>query len=112
MLWLQLREFIGKGHCNSYVYTHSIFLGLMTKHHLVQIEPVAINAMFCVRESLSAGRRKSDAPARTTPHFMTGALQKVTHCQWLLYSKSWLVWTERSGGALCNVVNHTRNEQS
>jgi hypothetical protein len=27
-----------------------------------------------VMESFSAGRRKSDAPARTTPHFMTGAL--------------------------------------
>ena len=52
-----------------------MFLGLMTKHHLVQIEPVAINAKFCVRESLSAGRTKSDAPARTTPHFITGALK-------------------------------------
>ena len=54
--------------------THSIFLGRMTKHHLVQIEPVAIKAKFCVRESLSAGRTKSDAPEITTPHFMTGAL--------------------------------------
>ena len=33
-----------------------------------------MRAAFCVRESLSAGRRKSDAPARTTPHFITGAL--------------------------------------
>jgi hypothetical protein len=47
----------------------------MTKHHLDQIDPVAISARFCVRESLSAGRTKSDAPVRTTPHFMTGALQ-------------------------------------
>jgi hypothetical protein len=54
--------------------THSMFCGLMTKHHLVQIEPVAIRARFWVMESLSAGRTKSDAPARTTPHFMTGAL--------------------------------------
>lgn len=46
----------------------------MTKHHLVQMEPVAIRAMFCVRESLSAGRKKSAAPASTTPHFITGAL--------------------------------------
>lgn len=46
----------------------------MTKHHLVQIDPVAIKAAFCVKESFSAGRKKSAAPARTTPHFMTGAL--------------------------------------
>jgi hypothetical protein len=59
---------------NFSVNTHSIFFGLMTKHHLIQIEPVAIKAMFCVMESFSAGRTKSDAPAMTTPHFMTGAL--------------------------------------
>jgi hypothetical protein len=59
---------------NREVITHSIFFGLMTKHHLIQIEPVAIKAMFCVIESFSAGRTKSDAPAMTTPHFMTGAL--------------------------------------
>lgn len=46
------------------------------KHHLVQMEPVAMRARFCVRDSFSAGRRKSDAPARTTPHFMMGALYK------------------------------------
>jgi len=54
-----------------------MFLGRITKHHLVQIDPVAMSAAFCVRESFSAGRRKSEAPARTTPHFMTGA-QKCT----------------------------------
>ena len=51
-----------------------MFLGRMTKHHLVQMDPVARRAAFCVRESFSAGRRKSEAPARTTPHFITGAL--------------------------------------
>lgn len=48
----------------------------MTKHHLVQIEPVAIKARFCCRDSFSAGRRKSAAPASTTPHFITGALHR------------------------------------
>jgi hypothetical protein len=62
------------GFRNFSVNTHSIFFGLMTKHHLIQIEPVAIRARFCVMESFSAGRTKSDAPAMTTPHFMTGAL--------------------------------------
>jgi|SRR5271154_201753 len=54
--------------------TYNIFCGRITKHHLVQMLPVATNARFCVKESLSAGRRKSAAPARTTPHFITGAL--------------------------------------
>lgn len=54
--------------------TYSIFCGRMTKHHRVQIEPVAMSAAFWVRDNFSAGRKKSDAPARTTPHFMTGAL--------------------------------------
>ena len=53
----------------------------MTKHHLVQIDPVAIKATFWVKESFSAGRRKSDAPAMTTPHFMTGALYRKKQCQ-------------------------------
>jgi hypothetical protein len=46
----------------------------MIKHHLVQILPVAVKAMFCVRESFSVGRKKSLTPARTIPHFITGAL--------------------------------------
>ncbi len=44
------------------------FRGLMMKHHLVQIAPVHISAMFCVSESSLAGRVKSDAPASTSPH--------------------------------------------
>lgn len=56
-----------------------MFLGLIMKHHLVQMEPVAIRAMFCVRDSFSAGRRKSEAPASTTPHFMTGALSVMKY---------------------------------
>ena len=51
-----------------------MFLGLIIKHHLVQIVPVPIRARFCVRESFSAGRKKSDTPARTRAHFITGAL--------------------------------------
>ena len=51
-----------------------MFFGIITKHHLVQIEPVAIKAKFCVIDSFSAGRKKSEAPAATTPHFITGAL--------------------------------------
>ena len=34
---------------------YKIFLGLMIKHHLVQIRPVAVRAIFCVRESFSGG---------------------------------------------------------
>lgn len=44
------------------------FLGLMMKHHLVQMAPVAIKAAFWDRERFSAGRAKSAAPARTRPH--------------------------------------------
>jgi len=36
--------------------TYMIFLGLMIKHHRVQIRPVQVRATFCVRESFSAGR--------------------------------------------------------
>ena len=54
--------------------SYSIFFGLMTKHHLVQIVPVATKAAFVFNDNLSAGLKKSVAPARTTPHFMTGAL--------------------------------------
>jgi hypothetical protein len=44
------------------------FLGLIIKHHLVQIAPVAVSAAFCVRESLSAGRYISEIPAITMDH--------------------------------------------
>lgn len=40
----------------------------MTKHHLVQIAPVQTSAAFCERERDSAGRAKSEIPARTRPH--------------------------------------------
>lgn len=36
--------------------------------------PVHMRAKFCVRESDSAGRAKSAAPAATMAHFITGAL--------------------------------------
>ena len=46
-----------------------MFLGLMMKHHRVQIAPVHVRAIFCVRESFSAGLVKSLAPARTRVHY-------------------------------------------
>ena len=38
------------------------------KHQRVQIAPVHVRAMFCVRERFSAGREKSLTPARTNAH--------------------------------------------
>lgn len=46
-----------------------MFLGLMIKHHRVQINPVAVRAAFWVRESFSTGRYMSEMPARTIDHF-------------------------------------------
>lgn len=46
-----------------------MFLGLIMKHHRVQIAPVHVRARFCVRESFSAGLVKSLAPARTRVHY-------------------------------------------
>lgn len=40
-------------------------------HQRVQMAPVAMRAPFCVRESFSAGRWKSDIPAMTRPHCAT-----------------------------------------
>lgn len=48
--------------------SYSKFRGLIIKHHLVQIAPVAVSAMFCVRLKLSAGLVKSLTPARTSVH--------------------------------------------
>ena len=48
--------------------TYKMFLGLMIKHHRVQIRPVAVRATFWVTESFSAGRAKSETPARTRHH--------------------------------------------
>ena len=42
--------------------------GLMMKHQRVHMAPVAMRAAFCDSERTSAGRAKSAAPARTTPH--------------------------------------------
>jgi hypothetical protein len=47
-----------------------MFLGVMTKHHLVQIVPVATRARFWVRESFSAGRARSEMPAMTRDHYI------------------------------------------
>lgn len=48
--------------------TYSIFFGLIMKHHLVHIAPVAVKARFCERERSLAGRAKSETPARTIAH--------------------------------------------
>ena len=42
--------------------------GLMMKHQRVQIRPVQVRAAFCESERSEAGRAKSAAPARTSPH--------------------------------------------
>lgn len=49
--------------------SYRTFLGLMIKHHLVQIAPVAVKARFCVRERFSAGRERSLMPAMTRAHY-------------------------------------------
>lgn len=46
-----------------------MFLGLMMKHHLVQMMPVAVKARFWVRDRFSAGRDRSLMPARTMAHW-------------------------------------------
>lgn len=57
----------------------------MIRHHLVQIRPVVVSAAFCVTESFSAGRAKSEMPANTSPHFIIGAL--CTDCHGLVRPK-------------------------
>lgn len=49
--------------------TYRMFLGLIIKHHRVQIAPVQESAKFWVRDSFSAGRAKSEIPARTRDHY-------------------------------------------
>jgi len=51
---------------------YSRFLGLIMKHHRVQIVPVAVRARFWVMDREEAGRAKSDMPARTKDHFGHG----------------------------------------
>lgn len=48
-----------------------MFRGVMIMHQRVQMAPVAMRAPFCVRESFSAGRWKSEIPAMTRPHCAT-----------------------------------------
>ena len=45
-----------------------MFFGLIIKHQRVQMAPVAVRAAFWVRERVSAGRQKSETPARTSAH--------------------------------------------
>lgn len=40
----------------------------MTKHQRVQIKPVHMREKFCAKDSFSAGRAKSETPARTRAH--------------------------------------------
>jgi hypothetical protein len=42
------------------------------KHHRVQMAPVAVSARFCVSDSFSTGRAKSEMPARTMAHWKRG----------------------------------------
>jgi len=42
----------------------------MIMHQRVQMAPVAVRAAFCVRERVSAGRQKSETPARTRAHWV------------------------------------------
>lgn len=53
-----------------------MFRGLMIMHQRVQMAPVAMRAPFCVRESFSAGREKSEIPAITRPH----CLRRISLC--------------------------------
>lgn len=50
---------------------YSMFLGVMTKHHRVQMRPVHISEKFCAKDSFSAGRARSEMPARTRAHCST-----------------------------------------
>ena len=38
------------------------------RHQRVQISPVQVSARFCVKDSFSAGRAKSEMPAMTSAH--------------------------------------------
>lgn len=62
----------------------------MIKHHRVQIKPVAVRARFWVKDNFSAGRAKSDMPAMTSAHFMTGALidKRKPHVSKLFLTKT------------------------
>lgn len=54
----------------------------MIIHQRVQIAPVPMRAKFCVSDRFSAGRAKSATPARTSPHFIMGALSKTCMLVW------------------------------
>jgi hypothetical protein len=45
-----------------------MFRGLMMRHQRVQMRPVQVRAKFWVTERFSAGRKKSEIPARTMLH--------------------------------------------
>ena len=87
-------------------FTYNIFAGRITKHHLVQILPVAIKARFCVNDNFSAGLKKSLAPAKTTPHFITGALFITSPLALVLFPS--YIWPFPS----FSVAQHTRNAPS
>ena len=56
--------------------------GLMIMHQRVQMTPVAIRAPFCVRESFSAGRLRSEIPAMTRPHYRRHKSSQFFFCFW------------------------------
>ncbi len=53
MVWVRKKAGMGN---QGELKTYRTLRGLMIKHHLVQIAPVAVRATFWVRESFSAGR--------------------------------------------------------
>lgn len=65
---LYISFFTVNGEGVSSLFTHSMFLGVMTKHQRVQIKPVHIREKFWAKDSFSAGRAKSETPARTRAH--------------------------------------------
>ena len=48
--------------------TYRRLRGFIMKHQRVHIAPVPIRAKFCVRDSFSGGRLKSEMPAMTRAH--------------------------------------------
>lgn len=80
------------------VKAYRTFRGVMIIHQRVQMAPVAMRAPFCVRESFSAGRWKSEIPAMTRPHCASLAIPSI---QRVLYQLS------QNPARVTSVVAHT-----
>lgn len=66
-----------------------MFLGLMTKDHLVQIMAVAIRERDWVPLTDSIGLLMSLIPAKTKPHFKVGAQKWMVLGPVSLFRKAW-----------------------